>query len=121
MQNPFRHNYKHIWALSDLGITSLYNIVFTNADYRYDYAGNRYESKNTKYCSFLRNREREALVQVGAFGRGVKEFAKDVESLPDIFTDEEVKRIEQILRENVATKKERRFHAKLQRFRKYNK
>nr|WP_297765643.1 nuclease-related domain-containing protein [uncultured Butyrivibrio sp.] len=117
MQNPFRQNYKHVQAIKALGYTDVYSVVCTNADYIYTYAGVDRTSKKSAYHSFLRNKEREAIMKLGMFSDGMKLFSEDIKSLPDVYTESEVSDIRSRLKSFEATKKERKFHAKLMKFR----
>ncbi len=120
MQNPFRQNYKHVQAIKSLGYADVYSIVCTNADYVYTYAGVDRTSKSSLYHSFLRNKEREAIMKLGVFSDGMKLFSEDIKSLPDVYTEKEVLDIQGRLKSFEATKKERKFHAKLMKFHKGN-
>ncbi len=117
MQNPFRQNYKHVQAVKALGYDCVYSVICTNADYVYTYAGIDKTSKNSLYHSFLRNREREAIMKLGLFSEGMRDFAKDIKDLPDVYAESEVIDIQNRIKSLEATKKERKFHAKLMKLR----
>ncbi len=117
LQNPFDQNYKHVKAIYEAGITDkscVYNIVITNAGFKFVYCGLDKDSSKEPYFGMLRNKsEMMALVSDGHGRNGIRFFEKDVDNLPDILTDSEVESIREALKSHVATKKERKRHARL--------
>ncbi|MCR5670718.1 MAG: NERD domain-containing protein [Butyrivibrio sp.] len=112
MMNPFNQNYKHVKMLEAL-YDNVYNVVCTNMNFKFDYCGITRNSKDAPYFSMLRNRERTAIVKEGHGSRGVKYLAKDIETLPDVYSVEKVQKIYKELLAQEATKAERKRHAKV--------
>ena len=111
-QNPFNQNYKHLKALSEHGFGRAYNIVTTNAPFEFNYCGVGRNSSDSPYVSMLRNNdEKMALIRVNGLSNGIKLFIKDIEDLPDVYTEEEVKTIYEKLKTFEASKAERKVHA----------
>lgn len=114
LSNPFNQNYKHVKALAEYGYPGAYNIVCTNSDFKFTYCGNEKTSKDKPYFSMLRNQnERMALIKQGHGGKGFKHFAADIASLPDVYTDAQVRQIHDELKKLEATREERKIHAKV--------
>lgn len=116
MQNPFDQNYKHVKFLEKvIGVRNVYSIVYTSAPFKFKFFGNVRESENEPFVNMLNN-ERRGLVYdfKGAFSthRGTKELAQAIEQLPDIYTEEEVEEIKDVIRLRQMNTKERKAYAK---------
>lgn len=111
-QNPFDQNYKHVKMLKENGFYNVYNVVVTNSHFEFIYCGVKRKSTDKPYVSMLRNKnERMALIRQHGFANGIKEFAKDISSLPDVYSDKEVQEIYDALKKFEASREEREVHA----------
>jgi hypothetical protein len=113
IQSPFISNDRVVQAIKKMGYHDVFNIVCTRGDYIYTYAGVDRTSNSSLYHSFLRNKDKTAIVKLGYFSKGIKQFFNDLDTLPDAFTDSQISEINGRLKELEATKKEHRFHMKL--------
>ena len=111
IKNPFRQNYKHQLFLQDLlSIDSTYNIVFVNCSFNLKYNGEEHRSYQNAILNLLA-RERCAMVSEDGNEKGIIAFADAINSLPDIYTAEEVDNMINILSAHIATDEEREAHA----------
>lgn len=108
-QNPFDQNYKHVKTVYenvvDINVQCVYSIVITNAEFIFTHNGIDIDSKNTPFVNMLKSEQMAALIRCRNNNAGLKEFKKAIDELPDILSDEDVRRFSEILKENVGTKK----------------
>ena len=131
LKNPFNQNESHIRVMSKHIKNNpafagknidFFNIVCVAFDYTFIHFVTEYDSSKNPYVPMLG--DKKALITTSSKKLAQKAFTSfknDMDALPDIFTDEEVKIIQKILSEHVATKEQLERHVMDQRLREYYK
>ena len=124
LPNPFDQNYKHIKfiesVLGPMVKAKIYNLVFLSNSFSLTYFGRSRSSDTTPFVDMF-DSEHRGLVYLPSFKsrKGIRELAKRIQSMPDVYTDEEVTAITNLLQEHEMSKKERKAFAKRMKNRHY--
>jgi len=127
IKNPVNQNHGHVMDLSVAmereipGIKQVvFNVVSLNFHYIFNNYGNKDISKNGDTFTVIPNSNK--MIACSMYRNdGLKKMVKYIKTMPDIYTDEEVEKINEFLASHVGTKKELKqhvFHVKLHEFEK---